>query len=296
MLISLLQVVLAALVFGYAALQDIQTRRVTDRTWIPLFVGGVLIVAFKSVQDGITQLYLAGISLVVGLVVGSVLYSTRIMYGADFKAIVGLSLLIPTPPQVDEFPIHDTTIADPAWLLDVSPAEYLATDVFVLTVISNAVMLTSLLLVVNVLRNMVTGVFSLQTPVRSFLGKRIHIEDVEREFGMVIEGDGRDAIYSAFNGITTAIIRDYMKWHREVVEDVSSVTDVEFYHFERFFEVSDEWMSDAPEEDAENIEQVLDNEYITIGLEIPFIVSLLLGLITATSIGNLLFIGLSLLL
>jgi len=97
---------LAVPVFGWAAWRDIRTRRVPNRTWLPLLVLGTVTLAWEGwlVYNGSTpmyvneQRYLFRVAFSLGFLVPLSYGFWWIggFGGADAKALIVLALLFPT--------------------------------------------------------------------------------------------------------------------------------------------------------------------------------------------------------
>lgn len=76
-----------------ASIQDIRTREISDWTWILCGVATVPLGAYVSIAAG-NHYYTLGV--IVGIILGAVIYYLRLMGGADAKSLVLISLSIPT--------------------------------------------------------------------------------------------------------------------------------------------------------------------------------------------------------
>ncbi|MBP2250240.1 preflagellin peptidase FlaK [Halarchaeum solikamskense] len=202
---------LAVPAFAYGAYRDIETRRVPDLLWPPLLVLGVLCLAVEGwnavhAPDAFTFRAFAlrtavSVLLVGGL--GAFFYVVPVGFGgADAKALVAISVLLPTYPTYyfDGFvlPHVPTTVR-----------------VFALTVLMNALVLGMAyplyLLVSNAARGDIATVMA--------VGKRVPVERLPVEHGSLLEdregtrltgGLDLDALrmYCRWRGVTLADLRD----------------------------------------------------------------------------------------
>ena len=90
-------------VLGWAALRDVRTRRVPNRTWLPLVAVGVVALAWDGLLVAGTpeqRLFLLRVMLSLGLVapLGYVFWRVGGFGGADAKAVMTLALLFPANP------------------------------------------------------------------------------------------------------------------------------------------------------------------------------------------------------
>lgn len=94
-------------VLGWAAYCDLRTRRVSNRTWLPLIaIGGALLVwetwsvwsGARGAEQGLFTLRVA-VSIGVVAPLGYLFWHAGAFGGADAKALVALCVLFPTPPS-----------------------------------------------------------------------------------------------------------------------------------------------------------------------------------------------------
>ena len=202
---------LAVPAFAYGAYRDIETRRVPDLLWPPLLVLGGICLAVEGwnalhAPDAFTfRVFTLRTAVSVLLVggLGAFFYVVPVGFGgADAKALVAISVLLPTYPTYyfDGFvlPHVPTTIR-----------------VFALTVLTNALILGMAyplyLLVSNAARGDIAPVMA--------VGKRIPVERLPVEHGSLLEdredthftgGLDLDALrmYCRWRGVTLAALRD----------------------------------------------------------------------------------------
>ncbi|GAA0296463.1 A24 family peptidase [Halarchaeum salinum] len=202
---------LAVPAFAYGAYRDIETRRVPDLLWPPLLVLGVVCLAIEGwnalhAPNAFTLRAFALRTVVSLLIVGGLgvfFYVVPVGFGgADAKALVTISVLLPTYPTYyfDGFvlPHVPTTIR-----------------VFALTVLTNALILGMAyplyLLCSNAARGEVASVMA--------VGKRVPVERLPVEHGSLLEdregthftgGLDLDALrmYCRWRGVTLADLRD----------------------------------------------------------------------------------------
>ena len=134
--VDILRVLVSIPVLIYAMVSDFNTRRVSNKVWIPLFVFGFLFIILDLVT-GKTQILLPWIlsNIATGTTLGYILYKTQLFGGADFKAIAGFSVLFPTYPLLITFPLS---------LPPVAPPPYNVINLFSLTIMSNTVLIAAL--------------------------------------------------------------------------------------------------------------------------------------------------------
>ena len=86
--------IVAVLLLGYGSYKDVKTREIPDYVWIVMGVCGILL----RVADH--QWKALGLSVGVALLLGLILAVSGLFGGADIKALVALSVLIPYYPGV----------------------------------------------------------------------------------------------------------------------------------------------------------------------------------------------------
>ncbi|WP_459193456.1 prepilin peptidase [Halosimplex sp. J119] len=189
-------------VFGWAAYRDIRTRRVPNRTWLPLALLGIALLAWDlyrastgAMIGGLLErerFYLR-VALSLGMVgsIGYLFYWFGGFGGADAKALIVLAVLFPTFPEyifpTTALPLHRTTVG-----------------VFSLTILSNTVLVGAAYPVFVTFRNAVWGHVA---PIM-FIGKPIRAADAVAEYGSLLqtpEGFTR-------RGLDLDALRMYLRW------------------------------------------------------------------------------------
>ena len=197
-------------VFGWAAYRDIRTRRVPNRTWLPLALLGIVLLTWEiyrfstgDVVGGIAarERFFLRVALSLGMVgsIGYLFYWFGGFGGADAKALIVLAVLFPTFPTyifpMEAFPLTRTTIG-----------------VFSLTILSNTVLVGAAYPVVVTLRNAVSGH---RAPIM-FIGKPIRATDAVTEYGSLLqtpEGFTR-------GGLDLDALRMYLRWRGTTLDAV----------------------------------------------------------------------------
>ncbi len=306
---------LAVPVFAIAAYRDHKTRRVANRTWLPLLVVGAVAVAWDAfvVFDASTfQRRIFSIQLVFSLgfvaPLGYVFWRIGGFGGADAKAIITLAVLFPIYPTYyifgSVYPIHNAPLG-----------------VFSFTILSNTVLLGLLypltLAVGNIPRRELTPAM--------FVGRRVSLENIPNEHGRLLEtSDGftrrgldLDALrmYLQWRGISLTALRSDPDRYRNTVPtepnepgDGSISTERRFRHRDDEGEPieDDPWgietflsehnaYGTTPTGLREGIETIVesDRERVWITPGIPFIVPMFLALTLALTLGDILFAAFS---
>jgi len=131
-----LRVTLCLSFFVYASVSDIRTREVSNKVWVVMAPLALALTLFQFVLFSPQSLSLFAISFAVTAALSVVLFYVGAFGGADAKALMCLALALPTyPNNLFQFNVPR-----------VSP-------IFPLTVFTNAVLLAALSVVYAVLRN-----------------------------------------------------------------------------------------------------------------------------------------------
>jgi preflagellin peptidase FlaK len=318
---------LAVPVFGWAAYRDIKTRRVPNRTWLPLVAAGILALVWDVwlITDGSAfqqRRFAVQVLLSVGLVapLGYVFWRIGGFGGADAKAIMTLALLLPVYPTF----FVGTGAYPPA-------GNQPPLGVFSLSILSNTVIIGLAYPFVLAGRNALRGAF---TPAM-FIGRAVSIEAVLTEYGRLLEtpegftrgGLDIDALrmYLRWRGVSFETVRANPKRYRlplpterndpgdgSIRTDERALTDggvavdsdgrteagtesairpLDAWSAERFLEEHSAYGT-TPEELREGLEVLTepDRESVWITPGVPFIVPMFVGLLVALSFGDLLFV------
>jgi len=193
-------------VFGWAAVRDIRTRRVPNRTWYPLLVVGVaaLLIEAVSVLDATPfeqRLYLIRVGISLGLVIPLAYFLWWVggFGGADAKAFMTIALVFPTFPLYnlfgESFPLVETAVG-----------------VFSLTIITNTVLLGIAYPLVLGIRNLLVG----QVSRVSFLGLPVHWSEIDSTHGKLLETP------SGFTraGLDLDALRMYLRWRETTLGEL----------------------------------------------------------------------------
>ena len=211
--------------FAYVAWLDIRTRRVPNRTWLPLLGLAVVALAWDILRvwtGAADPVVLVALTVSVGFVVPLAYLFWRLggFGGADAKAFFVVALLLPAYPTYrlgDRF----------AGVFDAFPgATYLGTlplvqpelGVFSVTVLSNTVVLGALYPVALAARNLAVGALS----PGMFVAKPVRWDRVTDAYGRLLEPPDRrlrdvrslSGLSAAFTlrGVDLDAVRMYLRW------------------------------------------------------------------------------------
>jgi len=226
---------LAVPFFGYVAWLDIRTRRVSNRTWLPLvalavalLVWDLLRVTTGDVDPVVRQNFLVRTAISIGFVVPLAYLFWRIggFGGADAKAFFVVALLFPVFPSYElwRWSLGPETLG---WLFDPLPgATYRGTlpmvqttvGVFSITILSNTVVMGALYPVGLAARNAAVGYFS----PGMFVAKPVRWDAVTDEYGTLLRLSDRSmreslsvsglGAYFSFRGLDLDALRMYLRW------------------------------------------------------------------------------------
>ena len=190
---------LAVPVFGWAAYRDIETRRVPNRTWLPLAALAVVLLVWDTyaVVTGPTsgRLFFIQVAISLGFV-APLAYGFWLIGGfggADAKAFMLVAVLFPVYPTY-YLQVAPTTL----------PLEPSRIGVFSLTILSNTVLAGAVYPLGVAVGNLVRGRFAWAM----FLGKPVAVERVPEEYGRLLEDT--DGFTRA--GLDLDALRMYLQW------------------------------------------------------------------------------------
>lgn len=287
-------------VLVWAAYRDVKTRRVPNRTWLPL--GGLAVVLF--VWEGVTSFAAGGpvwtffivgttISLLIVAPASYLFWRFGAFGGADAKALIVLSLLFPIYPAYEVGP----------YLL---PLEITPTGAFALTILTNTVVVGACYPLALAIRNSLAGRF---TPVM-FVGWPVEWEAAETTHGRLLE----DAEGFTRSGLDLDALRMYLRWRGttllELREDPTRYRDPGSLPTEPSpvgdgaimdgGYIEDDWGARAflddvgsaygttPEDLRDGLDVLTTRESVWVSPGIPFLVPILVGLLVALTYGDLL--------
>ncbi|CCQ33465.1 Peptidase A24B FlaK domain protein [Halorhabdus tiamatea SARL4B] len=313
-------------VFGWVAWRDVRTRRVPNRTWLPLAVFGVLLLAWDAWlvwTDGLVvdpriiaptpALFVFQVAFSLGLLV-PLAYAFWWMGGfggADAKALIVLAILFPTYPTY--------LLADMAL-----PAIRPSLGVFALTILSNAVLVGLAYPVALAVRNALRG----HVAKAMVIGRPIPAEQTLEEYGRLLEtpegftrrGLDLDALrmYLTWRGLSLASLRADPESYRDPASIPGEPNDPgdgsippdgvgpfgdtdESTPQSDGGELADPWGADAffddidhsaygttPAELREGLDVLAESDTVWITPGIPFLVPMFGGLVVSLLVGDVL--------
>jgi len=220
--------------FGYVAWRDVRTRRVPNRTWYPLAVLAVCLLAWETfvlVTGDATafkrQQFLVRAAVSVGFVIPLAYLFWRIggFGGADAKAFFVIAVLLPTYP---DYALWQFGLEGPLASLPVVRA---TVGVFSLTVLSNTVLAGVAYPVALAARNALSGYRS----PGMFVAKPVRWDETTDEYGTLLEFSDRRLLedlslsglrsYVSWRSLDLDALRMYLQWRGLSLADLRDQPD-----------------------------------------------------------------------
>ena len=245
------------------AIDDYHSRRVASSTWPPLAGLGTVLLAIDAYHALTTPKASAaalGLRVAVSVLavggLGIALFAAGAFGGADAKALVVLSILLPTTPvystSLGTFPMADPPLG-----------------VLSLAVVSNSILLAGAYPVALAARNLLAG----HVGWRSFVARPARAEELPELHGQA-------------EGLDLDILRAYLDWSDTPVTEVERVDE----------EQAAEFLSNregprygaTPTRLCRAVNAIAGNKTVWVTPGIPFLVPVFAGVVTALTIGDLL--------
>lgn len=190
--------------FAWMAYKDVQTRRVPNRVWVPVFTFATTLLfvdALTVYQQGVVREFMFSFLLTVSIggTVPYLLWRRGVIGGADVKGVWALCVLFP------QYPVYTTGYATYPVLEPVN-------GVFILSVLFNVCFVMIFLPGVIASKNIFEG----DRSKHMFTGVTRPVEDLFSGYGRVIitSGDGLNS------GVDVSVIKSYLEWRDASLEDV----------------------------------------------------------------------------
>jgi preflagellin peptidase FlaK len=108
--LDITRLLVGIVILGYASFTDIKTRRASNLLWVIMGVVGGILLVIQFLTTGFENqnpLYLIFIPIMIGLMY--LFFQLRLIFGgADAKALMALSILVPFSPVINQFPLWKT--------------------------------------------------------------------------------------------------------------------------------------------------------------------------------------------
>ena len=117
-LLDIVRLVVGIAILSYASYTDIKTRRASNMLWVIMgTIGGILlIIQYFTIGFGDKTMFLIFIPIMIVLVY--FLFQLRLIFGgADAKALMALSILVPLPPIINNIPLWKNSIMPAPWVI-----------------------------------------------------------------------------------------------------------------------------------------------------------------------------------
>ena len=224
--------------FAYVAWRDIETRRVPNKTWIPLAALAIVLLIWEltlamtgGMRPGAARQYYIQTAVSIGFLIPLSYLFWRIggFGGADAKAFFIIAVLFPTFPTYEVWRFGLGGVLTPLPGVSSSatlPAVKTTLGVFSVTILSNTVILGALYPFGLALRNAVTGQFS----AGMFVGRPVRWDQTTEEYGTLLSFPDRRfwddlslsgiAEYSNWRGVDLDALRMYLQWRGLSLEDL----------------------------------------------------------------------------
>jgi preflagellin peptidase FlaK len=195
--------------FGYVAWRDIATRRVSNRTWIPLAILAVVLLVWELyvvLTGDLAAFQQRQFYIRVAVSVGFIIPLTYLFWliggfgGADAKAFFIIAVLFPTYP---EYALGELGIGG---ALGTLPIVQTTIGVFSLTILSNTVLAGAAYPLLLAGKNAVTGYIS----PGMFVAKPIQAGTAIEEYGTLLDFPDRRFV----DDLSLGGISDYFSWRR----------------------------------------------------------------------------------
>ena len=306
--LDMVRITVAVVLLLYASYADIKTRRISDKVWIAMYAIAIFLNVFQVYYNG-GSYKVAGVAVGVSVIIigglSYLLYRLYIFHGADYKALFGISLILPVVPNLGPLPLNNPSwITDAVLLLRADSIsaflaelnQYFAVELFGFTVFVNTAVFSSLFFLSNIIYNVRNDDFDIRHPLRSTCARKISKGEIPDTYAKIIESTEEDNpikrgfnfIVNGLTGLSTGFYAEYLEWHRnqKLKDPDTDIHSLEEIELENFIEDKEDWFSDDVREDKKTAESVLERNSVWVTPSIPFIVPITAGLITSVIFGN----------
>lgn len=119
-LLDIIRFIVGVIILTYASYTDIKTRRASDILWIIMSIIGAILLLTQYLTIGFENIMiLIFIPIMIGFIY--LLYQMRLLFGgADAKAIMALTILLPLQPNIYDLPIWGQSFMPASWTVFVN--------------------------------------------------------------------------------------------------------------------------------------------------------------------------------
>jgi preflagellin peptidase FlaK len=158
----------------YASYSDIKNRRVTNNVWLLMLVGSIFFITYEYSLYKILTLRPLIISAVFIFILAYILFKIGAFGGADAKALIVLSLTIPTYPGFQAFG-------------SAFPLNKPLYDIFALSILGNAALLMIIVPIGLAAYNLAKMGLHIDNPAYIFMGYKTRISELAGEHIRLIQ-------------------------------------------------------------------------------------------------------------
>jgi preflagellin peptidase FlaK len=119
-LLDIVRFIVGIIILSYASYTDIKTRRAPDMLWIIMSIIGAILLLTQYLTIGFENIM---ILLFIPIMIGFIylLFQMRLLFGgADAKAIMALTILLPLQPNIYDLPIWGQSFMPASWTVFVN--------------------------------------------------------------------------------------------------------------------------------------------------------------------------------
>lgn len=267
---------------SYAAYHDLRRRYVPPVVWAFLIGTGIVLFIYDLGPDNLLiASTTVSLNILMAYSVSYLLHRLSLLGDGDVKLLTSIALFVPMFPAIGPLPLYPTPY-DPPFQL------------FIHTVMLNSSAVAICFVAVNLVRNQLRredgGLVS------QLFGERIPVDEIPlRNVRLLYERE-----MATLTGFSSSHARRYLRWRRNPdnnIPPVEYLSEVEDPYFEEFLVacgITDYDIVEA-EKDAETLRWLCSQDTVWVIHELPFVIPILIGTLSAFILGDFFIIILSLL-
>lgn len=271
--IDLIRIVLLLSFLVYASYQDLKTRVISENVWSGMALVGIILLCFEVIiLNEVYLIFQLSLNLLTVGVVSYGLWRLRVWYGADYKAMVAIILLVPQIPQLGSFPIFSPTFTISSYLSVEGVIATLFIESFAMYVLLVSPILGAGYLCYIGVQNFRRDDVSVSDAglARYLTQQKIDVADIRSYHGRIAE----------YNEIGIEFFRAFDDWSGGI-----DYTELSPMQFKRFISETS-WESDDYQEDVDNIIAIMSQDTVWIRPWIPFIIFITLASVLTLVVGS----------
>ncbi len=118
-LLDIIRFIIGVLILSYASYTDIRTRTASNLLWTIMGIIGILLLIIQYLLNPFDITILIYIPIMIGFIY--LLFQMRLLFGgADAKAIMALTILLPIQPKIFQIPIWGQSFMPASWTVFVN--------------------------------------------------------------------------------------------------------------------------------------------------------------------------------